>query len=176
MEASEFILAHKGWLVTVARHIAGSTLAEAEDLIQEGSIKIWQVMNRFPGQRDYYYLKAAKRRMEDVAYNFYPMMGEESRDRRAAKEFKQKMDYLDRPFGEDTILADVIPSKLDVEDHAIAYHQEVIYNAIRKLTQFQRRSVFRRFWLLDLEPDDARDWQRIKPKLASELKGLASLV
>lgn len=175
MDASQFIRAHYGWLVSVARQIAGSTLTDAEDLAQEGAIKIWQVFTKNPNQRDYYYLKAAKRRMEDIAYDFYPMLGEENGGK-AVNPLRSGVTSLDKELGEDGedyTLADIVPSPDRVDDSALAYHYHEIYRAIRDLTPFQRNTVFNRFWL-DITAWDTDKWQSIKPKLRKSLAHLES--
>jgi DNA-directed RNA polymerase specialized sigma24 family protein len=176
LDAEVFILAHKGWFIKVARQIAASSLVASEDLTQEGIIKVWQVWQKHPNQSDYYYLKSAKRRMEDIAYGHRPMIGEDRNQGTPVNPLNTGTDSFDKNLGEDLILADIIPSSEVVEDNDIAYHRKEIYDAINTLTLFQRSTVFRKFWLMDIEPKDFGNWQKIKPKLRESLQHLETAV
>lgn len=144
--------------------------APVEDLVQEGRIILWSIARRRPGEdlRGGLASTAIRRRMQECVIRetwtgHTRKPGEEHRPKRSM------VGSIEELLGE----GDWTPRELAEEEAGLdaaewGYHHGEVLDALRALTDRQRRYVYRRFWLLDTQAEIAADEGRSKSAVQHE--------
>lgn len=170
MEADE-IEHFDTYLGRVARNLTDDTNV-IEDLVQEGWIKAWQVMQKQPGKPQGFYGVAARRRMQEILTGKYPLG--------SGHEGKKYPDIYTQgsPVDLNHEFLSIVSNPDPTGERCLAYHEKDIREAVAKLTPSQKQYVFDRFWLGNRPSGNMakQTWQRAKASLAQQLAYLSDTI
>jgi len=154
-----------------------------DDVLQEGRIVQWQVMEKRPEAAPAYISASMSNRIQKVI-NRQTWTGYESRHGRPTDPIRRK----DRDSFDDPDFHTVASAAETLDKVIFAYHHGEILQALNSLTERQREYVYLRFWQGLTNPEIAarfemsrsaveREWNtKTKPALLEQLEHLHELV
>lgn len=162
LSASEAVQRYERWSHAVAGGMVGHGHPMHDDLVQEGLIKIWQVLEAKGGKANVsatYLTQAAHYRMVAIVSG-RPMVGGDSTPGPKSRPTMALVDWDDVQSGDreiDPSLIELLWAADLIDAVEWSYHHGQIMEVLSSLPERDREYVVRRFWGQSTDTEIARD-------------------